>query len=89
MPGSKDPAYGFGAPSQISAIEGVPSEQASEQYTIRKPYLEDLCQLLGLTPTLDCFATDLNVRCPRHLTAEKDSLKSEWLRDEILWLNPP
>jgi hypothetical protein len=51
--------------------------------------VEDMCQQLGVTPTLDCFAAPSNARFPNFITEEQDSLRCEWSRDEILWLNPP
>ena len=89
VPGLKD-SGGPGQPfPQVQAIDRNKEPHVSEEYTVRWHFFRDICQHLGLTPTLDCFATHNNARCPKHFTEEQDALKMEWSRDEVLWMNPP
>ena len=74
---------------RVQAIDVNKEPQVSEDYTVRWHYFRDICCHLGLTPTLDCFASHTNARCPKHFTEEQNALEMEWSRDEVLWLNPP
>ena len=87
--GAKDAAYSFGAPSSVFAVRQEPLEPEAERLAIRGTVMDDICTQVGLRPTLDCFASDMDSRCVRHITKEQDALKMEWPRDEVVWLNPP
>jgi phage N-6-adenine-methyltransferase len=48
---------------------------------------EEVCELVGLRPTLDVCATAENAKCERFFTKDDDGLKYAWTG--VCWLNPP
>ena len=64
-------------------------EPHCEEYAMRESFFQEIKQQLGLNPSIDCFATSTNTKCPKFISREEDSLRVPWRSDETLWLNPP
>ena len=61
----------------------------TEEYTVRKAWVNKVLSVLGVMPDRDAFATVENARFPKWYTASDDALLQEWDPTEILWCNPP
>ena len=57
------------SPAQINAIEGKVG-QSTRDYCVRPEFFREICDQLGLKPTVDAFATATNTTCSRYVTKE-------------------
>ena len=81
---------------EIGLVEGeakgeevTENEGECEDYTLRLPFWKEAVQMMGITPTRDCFASVGNQRCALFYTKSDSALEKEWLEGEVMWLNPP
>jgi hypothetical protein len=68
-------------------------------YELKQEYFQLGIQTLGLKPTVDCFATQLNKKCDRFFAppgslmakgaAEIDALLQHWSLEDLVYLFPP
>ena len=61
----------------------------SEEYGVRRKWVERVMHEFAVTPDRDCFATGGNARFPRYYTQEQDALSLRWDESETMWCNPP
>ena len=89
VPGMKENSIPPQIPSTITTIRKKEREPHCEEYAMRESFFQEIKQQLGLNPSIDCFATSTNTKCPKFISREEDSLRVPWRSDETLWLNPP
>ena len=60
----------------------------SEEYTVRRKWVERVMHEFALTPDRYCFATRSDARLPRYYTQEQDALSLRWDEADTMWCNP-
>ena len=66
-----------------------PRRSPTDEYAVRRAFVEEIMEGLGVRPTWDCFATAGNARFANYFTKVEDALGQNWERGETLWMNPP